>query len=314
MVWVCNLHITFSAKTVQEFPRCSISKNVQELLTFCEELLIKACNSDSRPESAGRLFVTVTKIINSYRTYIPEHHKSYLTTLPQQIAVFMNNCHYISHTVTGWETKYCSKLKPILDQCDFLKEIESTSRIGNELFGKYLSGQMKQVEDIMEGAELNIGLTIEKLSPLTEKCIRQCLRQQELLRTVWHKVLSHETYNKNIGLVVNTLCNSILTSVVKFEDISAKAAEQLVDVIKLILTRAPKLFTDSKEILLYVPLWNKLNELSFVLSASLVDINDRWACGKGPLALYFEPVELGHLIKALFQNTDRRAEVLSRIV
>lgn len=287
---------------------------MEELLTFCAELLIKACNSDARPESAGRLFVTVTTIISSYRTYVPEHHKSYLTTLPQQIAVFMNNCYYISHTLIGWETKYCAKLKPILDQCNFVKEIQSTSTVGKELFGKYLCAQMKQVEDIMDGAELNVGLTIEKLSPLTEKCIRQCLRQQELLRTVWHKVLSHETYNKNIGLVVNTLCNCIVTAVVKFEDISAQAAEQLVDVIKLILTRAPKLFTDSKEILLYVPLWNKLNELSFVLSASLVDISDRWASSKGPLALYFEAAELVHLIKALFQNTDRRAEVLNKIV
>ncbi|CAG9769212.1 unnamed protein product [Ceutorhynchus assimilis] len=294
-----------------EFSQCAISKNVQELLKFCEEILQKALGAS--PECSGRLFTTVTNILSKYLTFVPEFHKTYLTTLPQQIAVFLNNCQYISYTLVKWNMEYCSQLRHVLDTCDFSKEIGQFSSVEHELFQIYIDGQVKQIEEIMEGAQLE-GRTIQKLDSKTEKSIRQCLRQQELLRTVWHKVLPYEVYNKNIGIIVNALCRCLIRDIIKFEDIPAKVAEDLVEVIKLILTRAPKLFINPNEVALYVPLWYKLNELSFVLNSSLMQINDRWADGKGPLALQFEGDELKGLIKALFQNTDRRAAVLAKIV
>jgi len=65
--------------------------------------------------------------------------------------------------------------------------------------------------------------------------------------------------------------------------------------------------------LIYVKKWTKFCELILVLNASLREIDDRWSNGKGPLALAFAPDDVKRLIRALFQNTDRRAEVLSRI-
>ena len=50
-----------------------------------------------------------------------------------------------------------------------------------------------------------------------------------------------------------------------------------------------------------------------VLKANLHELEDCWASGKGPLANEFTPDEVKRLIRALFQNTDRRAGVLSRI-
>lgn len=39
----------------------------------------------------------------------------------------------------------------------------------------------------------------------------------------------------------------------------------------------------------------------------------RWADGKGPLVLEFSNSEVKNLIRALFQNTDRRAVALTKI-
>lgn len=50
-----------------------------------------------------------------------------------------------------------------------------------------------------------------------------------------------------------------------------------------------------------------------VLAASLRELQDRWADGKGPLAVYFTPDQTKGLIRALFQNTDRRAQLLTKI-
>lgn len=65
--------------------------------------------------------------------------------------------------------------------------------------------------------------------------------------------------------------------------------------------------------MLYVKQWLKFQELITILNASLQDIEQRWADGKGPLAHEFSVDQVKQLIRALFQNTSRRAEVLAKI-
>ena len=63
----------------------------------------------------------------------------------------------------------------------------------------------------------------------------------------------------------------------------------------------------------YVRTWKKLQELITVLGASLTEIETRWANSKGPLAHEFNADQVKRLIRALFQNTERRSALLSRI-
>lgn len=51
-----------------------------------------------------------------------------------------------------------------------------------------------------------------------------------------------------------------------------------------------------------------------ILNASMAHIAEQWADGKGPLTLNFRAEDIRHLIRALFQNTDRRANVLATII
>lgn len=51
-----------------------------------------------------------------------------------------------------------------------------------------------------------------------------------------------------------------------------------------------------------------------VLNASMAEIVEQWADGKGPLTLNFSSDDIRRLIRALFQNTDRRARVLANII
>lgn len=71
--------------------------------------------------------------------------------------------------------------------------------------------------------------------------------------------------------------------------------------------------TSKGDIVRYVLKWNRFKELILILNASLREIEDRWADGKGPLANEYTPDEVKRLIRALFQNTDRRATILSQI-
>ncbi|RZC42557.1 Zw10 domain containing protein [Asbolus verrucosus] len=303
---------TNSLEIATGFPRCSVSRNVVELLNLLEKILSEAVSSSE--VCAGRLFCTVKNICQIYGKFVPEHHKKLLQTIPQQIAVFYNNCMYISRKLSDWNDSHLRKLPSLLNigPRSFNDEGRQLREMASEMFADYVDGQIKQIEEIMRDANLQ-RQTLEQLDGSTEKCLRQCLRQQELLKTVWQRVLPYSMYNKTVGVILNSLCNHAVDAIVKCDDISSEAAEHLVELFKMVQTRGPKLFTDPKEVSLFVGSWYRLSELVFVLSTSLVDINDRWADGKGPLALQFKPEELKQLVRALFQNTERRAALLAKI-
>lgn len=74
------------------------------------------------------------------------------------------------------------------------------------------------------------------------------------------------------------------------------------------------MFKDPLDVSIYVKHWVKLQQIKMILNASMAHIAEQWADGKGPLTLNFRAEDIRHLIRALFQNTDRRANVLSTII
>ncbi|ENN82349.1 hypothetical protein YQE_01276, partial [Dendroctonus ponderosae] len=88
----------------ENFPQSSISKNVEELVNLCVELLEKAAVAS--PGCSAILFTNVLNILSTYCAFVQEFHKAYLATLPQQIAVFLNNCLYIAYNLDKWDKSY----------------------------------------------------------------------------------------------------------------------------------------------------------------------------------------------------------------
>lgn len=294
-----------------EFPRCAVSKSCIELLQLAESLL-QQCSTSS-DVCAGRLLCTAQNIFYKYGGTVQEHHQKLLETIPQQVALFYDNCQYMAHKIERWNGVYAGKIpanvrsEPVIFKDQPLK----LRTIGNDCFANCVKQMIDQIESTIK--ECGLERLQSGLEPTVEKGIRQCLRQQELLKTVWQKILPYSIYNKTLGSILNALCGHLVRAVLKVEDIPSATAEQLVDIYKVVVTRGPKLFTDPREVSIFVSNWNKLGEIIFVLGASLADIDDRWADGKGPLALQFQPEDVRQLIRALFQNTDRRANVLAKI-
>lgn len=71
---------------------------------------------------------------------------------------------------------------------------------------------------------------------------------------------------------------------------------------------------EALEIHRHVKKWAKFCELQLLLGAGLREVDDRWADGKGPLAQEFTPDQVRHLVRALFQISDRRAVLLAKII
>ncbi|PFX30588.1 Centromere/kinetochore protein zw10-like [Stylophora pistillata] len=144
------------------------------------------------------------------------------------------------------------------------------------------------------------------------------------LGKVWNGILPVDIYCQSLGALFDDVLKNIAWEVIQLEDISTEEAHQLHSLLSILVERGSEIFQNTEEeaseavenswnLCTVVPHWIRYKELIAILEASLQDIVDRWADGKGPLAHEFTAQEVKGLIRALFQNTDRRAAALDKI-
>ncbi|KAL1238863.1 Centromere/kinetochore protein [Trichinella spiralis] len=99
------------------------------------------------------------------------------------------------------------------------------------------------------------------------------------------------------------------------EDITSNEADQLQILILPFISKCGALFEMnlSEELLPVCKSWERLQEILLILDSNLKTIETRWANGSGSMAVLLTAEELRNLIRASFQNTKLRAEVLSKI-
>lgn len=209
---------------------------------------------------------------------------------------------YLAH----WLIKNGTKLN------QFATIVESLQHCGTEHFAHQVSAQRQQIMEILRDFDLT-GVQTE-LDIMPQKVVRQCLRQLDLLKNVWQPILPEQLYDtKTMGIIVNDFCAELIRRILIIEDISSSVSDGLVAIIDNILDAAPRLFADRLQVTVLVKSWQKLLQLKMILNASMADIVDQWAEGKGVLSLNYKADEVKKLIRALFQNTDRRSRALSTI-
>jgi len=295
------------------FPRCAVSKSTQELLDLIVVMMEQAAQASE--VCAKRLYYTARNVFELYMAIVPLHFKTILECLPQQVALFHNNCMYLAHFLLTLGPRWAKQLQSreidyTISFCDQVKELRD---LAVEKLLCHMRMQRKQVLDTIRSSDLNYIATKDVLSENAEQTIRQCLRQLQLLKTIWVGIFPPNVYKKLITCLANLLIEELISKVLIQEDITADVASQLSEIYKIVLNRLPQIYQDELEIHTSVAMWEKFNELIMVLRGTLADIEERWFNGMGPLALHFKPEEMKRLIRALFQNTAFRANVLSKI-
>jgi hypothetical protein len=134
----------------------------------------------------------------------------------------------------------------------------------------------------------------------------------ELLKNVWQTILPSDLYNKTMAELLDVIISDLIRKVVIMEDISTTLANGLVDLIKVVDEKGQALFEADTSLFNYITSWQKMLHLQFILDAALVDITNSWKSGQ--ISQSFKVEEVKRMIRALFQNTDRRANALSAIV
>lgn len=311
-------------KSVFTFPKCQVSQSVFKLMEMVKETLEEACSEDATPFFSGRLLVTARNLIEMYCDVVPVFHCESLRNFPQLSALSYNNCFYLAHECLTLGLLYSDRLRGPFNTraITFADLVPRLRQTGIEIFLEQMRRQRDELKSILKDSSTGFGqLTGSELLPAkSEKCIRQVLHQLHHLRKLWQDVLPPNIYCKSIGTIMNTVVDDLIQRVLVLEDIAADAATQICSLFGTLQDKGPDVFVldgqpDSSrgDVIRYVRRWNKFREIILVLNASLREIDDRWAGGKGPLAAEFSPEEVKRLIRALFQNTDRRATVLARI-
>uniref|UniRef100_A0A8C0JUN8 Centromere/kinetochore protein zw10 homolog n=1 Tax=Canis lupus dingo TaxID=286419 RepID=A0A8C0JUN8_CANLU len=280
-------------------PTCRISESVKQLMELAYQTLVEATTSSDQWEN--------------------------LQTLPQLAAIHHNNCMYIAHHLLTLGHQFRSRLAPIL--CDgtatFVDLVPSFRRLGTECFLAQMRAQKGELLERLSSARNFSNMDDEENYSAASKAVRQVLHQLKRLGIVWQDVLPVNIYCKAMGTLLNTAISEIIGRITALEDISTEDGDRLYSLCKTVMDEGPHVFAplseESKntkyqeEVPVYVSKWMPFKELMMMLQASLQEIGDRWADGKGPLAAAFSSSEVKALIRALFQNTERRAAALAKI-
>ncbi|XP_023935844.2 centromere/kinetochore protein zw10 homolog [Bicyclus anynana] len=295
------------------FPRCLISCTAQELLDLVYVMMEQAVQCSE--VVSKKLYHTARLTFELYDAVVPYHNENYLLTIPHFVALFHNNCMYLAHNLQTLGDKWLNLMEGrMLDYAiGFLDLVQKIRELGYRHLAIHMQQQRKQILDNIRSSDLNCIVVKDVLDENAEAAVRQCLRQLLALKNVWIGVFPSNVFTKLIATLVNMFVDELIHRVCTVEDISMEMATQLTEMYTLVVQKAPQLFITPTDVDKYVKSWIKLQELIFVLSGSLKDIENHWNEGTGPLAVHFKVDELRSLIKALFQNTQFRASLLSKI-
>lgn len=291
-----------------KFPRCQVSKFMEELVALLNTMVDGAKDSsDSGCTEQAWQVGAVRHICELYCCVAPVHHQHAIETIPVQTAIHHNNCLYLAHELLCLGVWFHGRTT--------LVDVASRIRwIGRVALCQQVDSQRKHLLDFL--SEVSISENSQGL----DAALRRCLFHIEQLKRVWLDVLPVTSYLETVGSLLNSVLEHVVKSVVGMEDIASTLSEELAQVFEKVVDQAVNIFdipacSSDARILAsdYVAKWRKFCELKNLLRFNLREVMDRWADGRGPLAACFMPDELKRLIRALFQNTDRRAAALAQI-
>uniref|UniRef100_A0A8C5TI38 Centromere/kinetochore protein zw10 homolog n=1 Tax=Malurus cyaneus samueli TaxID=2593467 RepID=A0A8C5TI38_9PASS len=304
-------------------PPCRISSSVQQLVELAYHTLREA--SSSSDLRCVQLFNCVRNVFQLFYEVVPTYHKENLQKLPQLAAIHHNNCMYIAQHLLTLGHQFRERSPSVLcnEAATFVDLVPGFRKLGVECFLAQMRVQKGEILERLSSARNFSNMDDGENYHAANKAIKQVLHQLKRLGMVWQDVLPVTVYCKAMGTLLNTALAEIVTRIAGLEDISAEDAERLYSLCRIVLEEAPRVFTPlleeaenkryQEEVPVYVRKWMTFKKLMIILQANLQEIVDQWADGKGTLAEEFSAAEVKSLIRALFQNTERRAAALAKI-
>ncbi|KAM3728582.1 Centromere/kinetochore protein [Dirofilaria immitis] len=300
---------------------CQVSKTAIEIADLIVRTLDDAAKADSA-SAMGKILQTARNIVELYSWTSPRKHDSEISSVPVLAAIFYNNCYYICHRLMVITVEILPKMRNVMQVknlfISFADFIPNLRQIAAESMEKQLLQCRRQISTLLANDKIFFDLDDVSQYEKCTKCLDGCMMHLEQISGVWKNVLTEVVYSNCVGNVISFFFNALIKMLLSAEDIRATDAELIAIALRKVLERSEILFITGQmnhsSIHRYAESsYFRIKELLFCLDSSLQNIYDRWCDGKGPLAQWLLADEVRHLVKALFQNTEKRAHVLSRI-
>jgi centromere/kinetochore protein ZW10 len=272
------------------------------------------------PEYALALYVTAKDVVKLFMNIVPLKHRKVIKEMPQTTALFYNNCFYLAHYLLSNEKVFQNKLN-VLDSKNvvFYDLAVALYQLAEYTLAEQHRQQENIIIDFFQAPEVlqclidNTSRDENVLKPF-ELATKRSLTHISILKKCLANISPPRILNRVIGNILNAFLAEVIQRVVILDDISATSARQISLIIDSVSKNWLTLFENLNEDLSSLaPQCFVFGELKFMLNANLKEIVDRWTEGYGPLATAFTAEQVRHLIRALFQNSDKRSTALSLI-
>ena len=297
------------------FPECQVSQSVKEFITLLYDTLLKCTTSPAR--NAALLYYTARDMVELFIAISEAHHKPIVTQLPRLAALQHNNCMFVSHHLVTLGHQFHVKVPAT--GLTFIDYVPQLRRMGEDCFLSEMEVQSANIVEFLKPVSSfeDIGDNLARQEEL-DRSIRQSILHIYKLSKIYAEILPLDLQKRCKGGLLNVLVSELISRTLALVDISVSDALFLLNLLQSeVLKKGPVTLSltqeEENQLSVLCSSWERLKELVFILEAEQHDIVARWNHGEGSLAKEMTVAEVKHLIRALFKNTERRADTLSKI-
>ncbi|UXI20158.1 octopamine receptor oamb [Sarcoptes scabiei] len=305
----------FSLKERIKFSSCQCSDYMIEVKKLIEEMSALLENSST---NLGPLLIeTIHLVCELFITIAPYRSRALIEIDCKQNAIFHNNCLLFGHLIECLVLKHKPKLDSLYELVPTVRNIASQiflnqMKFQEQTFANFIRNDTFQ--RALEQIANEIPQTELRISSQSHYEFRQglndCLKHLNHLHNSFNDVLSKKIHQKAMSTILKIILNQFIETILSLNDITSLGSSHLFNEIDYFSKECKLFLIDSEDVIFK---WMQLNEINQLFKSSLFEILNRWAEGQGILATYVPADQVRHLIRALFQNNERRATVLAKI-
>lgn len=293
-----------------KLPKCHVSIAIRHIVILSYSIL-KQVEENSR-DGATNLAATIRHLAESVCDFLP---KNFVVSDSYLAALHNNNCMYFAHHLLIMDAVLLKRMKQYNGMADVISRIR---KLGNQFFADYIEYEKGILTTcLMEAKGFVCAADDEECISRVFSSIHQRLHT---VSTLWRDNLPVNTFFRGLGSLVQFVVLHISSCLLTITEYSLQDCSTLTIKLSSFLQICPQLFfieeaSNAVEVVCHdhVASWLRLNEIVRLLDAKLSDIEDRWASGKGPLALHLNANEVRQLVVAMFEESPRRRTLLSSL-
>jgi centromere/kinetochore protein ZW10 len=204
--------------------------------------------------------------------------------------------------------------------------VAMVKRLGNDNFTQHIVRKKHELCQLLLTAK-GFMCVADDNGAKASQAISNVLTDLRQLAGVWSNILPTNAFCHSLGSLLSCVLREIISNILAVTEFSIDDCSCLQRVLTVVLTEATDMFhtdfgcqgntfNNSAEVTLQecVPTWMKYRELVALFGLGLADVRDRWADGKGPLAMHMTGSEVARLVVAVFERTSRRDQLIDELL